>query len=209
MAPKLPPILARMERLGFDVFTSGEYNLNLFGIRDARHADTYNDLIGCAYIADGTWRVEWWPATTDPGARYLKEPMKGTSGAASLVPGQYRGVWTIGPHGQSGYEALIQRGGTVRVFRDSNRDTIHDHAEESIQDGWFGINIHAPQLDPYDRIVDYSERTVGGWSAGCQVHATTLGFRRMMWLCYKQVEHGNGDRFSYTLMRRVSGRGHV
>ena len=202
MAPRLPPILERMQRLGFVVFTSGDYNLNLFGIRDTRNPDTYNDWIGCAYLERGTWRAEWWPATTDPGGRYLQKPMKGTTGTASLVPGQYRRAWTIGPHGQTGYEALVQRGASVQVFRDSNRDAIHDHQPETIEDGWFGINIHAPQLDPYDRSVDLTNKTIGGWSAGCQVHATTAGFLRMMTLCRLQVRHRGDPWFTYTLLRR-------
>ena len=196
----LPPILTAMQQLGHTVFLNGDYNLNLFGIRDPRNADTYNDLIGCACKINGQWGVLYWHATTDPGGRYMTNPLAGTKGTASLVPGQYRGVWVIGPHGKSGYNALIQRGGQVDVYRDANLDLTHNYEDSTIERGYFGINIHAPISTPYSVSVDYTDKPVRSASAGCQVHATTQGFLDMMELCKRQVEHGHGDTFSYTLM---------
>ena len=195
-----PPIVKAMRNLGHVVFETGNYNLNLFGIRDARDPDTYNDLLGCVCKVNGHWRVFYWHGTTDPGARYLKKPMKGTTGTASLVPGQYRGVYVIGPLGQTDYNALVQHGGEVAVFRDSNLDMTHDFEDSTIERGYFGINIHAPVTNPYNRDVDRTNQPGDGASAGCQVHATTSGFLEMMELCKRQIHEGHGTKFSYTLM---------
>ena len=54
----LPPVLERIKSLGYKVFTNGDYNLNLFGIRSPETTSgAYNDLLGCAYKVDGQWRT--------------------------------------------------------------------------------------------------------------------------------------------------------
>jgi hypothetical protein len=197
---RLPPILDRIKSEGHAVFTDGAYNLNLFGIRSrTAQAGRFDDLMGCAYRAtpDGPFRVHWWAATTDPGVYWLENPMK-VSGTAILVPGQYRGCWKVGLHGGK-YEALCQRGGKVRVYRDSDKDQILDMNEDSVAEGWFGINLHASSQRG-DGTGESS--VVGKWSAGCQVHATESGFRDMMRLVHLQQEHHpRWTRYTYTLLQ--------
>ena len=203
----LPPVLEHMEKLGHRVFASGDYDLNLFGIRSPdRTAGTFNDLMGCAYKVDGVWNVQYWPATTDPGVYYRENPMS-VRGTAILQPGQYRGVYKIDKHGGK-YDALCQRNGTVKCWRDSDMDSELDLSPDVDEaEGYFGINLHASSSKPYDDNRDRNEeeaeaRDVGRWSAGCQVHASSHTFRAMMTLAKKQLEeHPNwSPAFTYTLM---------
>lgn len=197
----LPPVLERIQSLGFKVFTNGDYNLNLFGIRSPdRVSGTYDDLLGCAYKVDGQWVVRYWAATTDPGLYYRENPAN-VKGTAILVPGQYSGVYTIDMHAGK-YLALCQRNGPVTVWRDNDLDRVLDEDLET-DTGYFGINIHASSSTPYDQTRDRDEDSgVGKWSAGCQVHATTTGFREMMDLVNKQIEaHPSWEKaFTYTLL---------
>ncbi len=199
----LPVALERIEKLGHQVYTAGDYNLNLFGIRASeRAAGAFDDAIGCAYKAGGLWRVHYWQATTDPGWLYLDGASErfGADGTAILCPGQYLGAYTIGPHGRTRYDALIQSD-DVAVFRDANRDHILDTVPETIMHGRFGINIHAATVSPYDESTSDTLASSGPWSAGCQVHASVAGFRDMMTLCKRQLEaHPTWVRFSYTLL---------
>ena len=191
-----PVVLEQVEKLGFKVFDGGPYDLNLFGIRSKnRTANEFDDLIGCAYLDGKTWRVQYWPATTDPGTLNGKLATKNPKGAAILAPGQYRGAYEIGPHGSSGYTALVQRCGPVTVFRDNTGDTRLDFNRDTLESGYFGINIHASSMDPYG---DEKETTqVSNWSEGCQVHATSAGFRSMMGLCHKQIQyHATWTKFT-------------
>ena len=195
-----PAVLEQIEKLGFAVFEGGPYDLNLFGIRAKnRTANEFDDLIGCAYLDGRTWRVQYWPATTDPGTLNGELATKNPKGAAILAPGQYRGAYKIGPHGSTKYAALTQRGAEVTVYRDATGDGVLNLDPDTLETGWFGINIHASSMRPY---ADEKVTTrVANWSEGCQVHATSSGFRAMMDLCHKQIEyHPTWDSFTYTLL---------
>jgi hypothetical protein len=200
MADMLPPVLQHMESLGHAVFSDGDYDLNLFGVRSPDQTDaTFNDWMGCAYKKDGEWVVRWWQATTDPGLYYRQNPMN-VGGTAILQCGQYRGVYKIDKHAGK-YEALCQRNGVVTVWRDRNKDDVLDWDTTKPWTGHFGINLHASSSTPYGDNRDRREGgNVGKWSAGCQVHATTRGFREMMELARKQVSERGWDSFTYTLM---------
>ena len=129
-------------------------------------------------------------ATTDPGKKYLRRPIN-VDGAAILVPGQYRGVYHIGMH-RGKYEALCQRGATVKVYRDDNRDDILDHEASEIDEGWYGINIHrAHPIREMER--------VNGYSAGCQVFASPTDFNEFM-QTIRRSQKEFGDSFTYTLI---------
>lgn len=190
--PLLPEILRRIKDAGYAVFTRGNYNLNLFGIRHPnRSAGTFNDILGCAYKEDGRWIVRYWTATTDAGLAYREKPLH-PDGTAVLVAGQYRGAYKIGLH-RGAYEALVQTGAPVKVHRDNNKDKTVDVFGLPIQEGYFGINIHRASL--------YGEQVeVGRWSAGCQVFASLRDFRHLVKLAKSQVANGHGNSFTYTLL---------
>jgi hypothetical protein len=198
----LPPVLAQMQKLGHKIMCEGDYHLNLFGIRSPNKvANSFDDIMGCAYLVNGMWRVHTWPATTDPGTHYLenKDKWYGPAGVAILAPGQYVDVYKIDTH--VSYEALCQRNGAVRIYRDDDLDNELDFDEATLKSGeWIGINLHASTSHPYSTGVDKTK--VGPWSAGCQVHATVGGFLDMMELAHKQVEVLGRDTFTYTLMKQ-------
>jgi hypothetical protein len=186
----IPPILTRIESLGHAIFTKGDWNLNIFGIRSPdRVANAFDDLIGCAYKEDDLWKVEYWEATTDPGSPYLIKPIN-SAGAAIISPGQYRSCYKIAKH-RGKYDAICQVNGAVTVYRDDNRDNILDFDESSKQTGMFGINIHKRDGD---------SDTVNGASAGCQVFRYEKAFDRMMWLARKQTSERGWDTYTYTVM---------
>ena len=196
-----PSILDQIESLGFKVFENGPYDLNLFGIRSKnRTANEFDDLIGCAYLEGRTWRVQYWPATTDPGTLKGELATKNPKGAAILAPGQYRGAYKIWQH--KSYTALVQQGkNPVTVYRDDTGDTRLDFDPATLETGFFGINIHASSSDPYND--DKISTQVSGWSEGCCVHATSSGFRAMMDLCNKQIKaHPTWETFTFTLLNQ-------
>ena len=101
-----------------------------------------------------------WEATTEPGYYYTDNPMN-PDGAARIAFGQYE-AWQVGIHGTSDpHEALVQVG-SVRVYRDWNRDMIR--SGDAIDEGYFGINQHWGYDHPYDDIHTAS--------AGCLVGRT-------------------------------------
>ena len=191
----LPPVMVQAQKMGHQIWIE-PWRLWLYGIRSpGRTVNSFDDALGvCWNEGDGIWRSEIWSGTTDPGLKYMVEPLN-SEGCAILVPGQYLDTWTIGIH--YNYEALCQYGGEVSVFRDNNRDNKMDLDPATIISGYFGINIHASTLTP-----GATAGHVGGYSAGCQVHATEAGFSRMMELARLQIANNGRDRFSYTLLNQ-------
>jgi len=141
-----PLILDYVDSLGHAVFENGEYNLNIIGIRSKDHqANSFDDRICVAFKDEQGWTVRTWECTTEPGRYWLENPSN-VNGTAILVPGQYRSVWKIDKH-QGRYDALCQRNGTVKTYRDDNKDDIIDLDVQSITEGMFGINIHKAGAD--------------------------------------------------------------
>lgn len=185
-----PAILDYLEHLGHVVFEDGQYNVNIIGVRSSEHqANRFDDVIYCVYKDEkDEWVEKSWPCTTEPGKYWLENPTN-VNGTAVLVPGQYRGVWKIDRH-QGKYDALCQRNGPVKTYRDSNKDDIIDCDVESITEGYYGINIHK---------AGKASTQIDRWSAGCQVFANTSDFAEFMGICYKAREAW-GNSFSYTLI---------
>lgn len=190
----LPPILTHIQSLGHDIMWEGDYHLNLFGIRcKSIKPNSFDDILGCAYTIDDMWRVHYWPGTCDPGTFWLENPSQ-VDGTAILVPGQYKDTWKIDKH-QGKYEALCQRAGEVKVYRDANRDNVLDESADSIVSGYFGINLHRSSATG-------TSTKVEKWSAGCQVHARIAGFNEMMSLAKRQLQSIKRDTFTYTLINQ-------
>lgn len=177
-----------MARKGYRFFQEGDYNLNLVGIRAAsQRAGAFDDQLAVSFQAAGNTVCLVFPATTDPGKKYLRDPIN-PAGAAILVPGQYVGMWQLGLH-RGQYEALVQRR-PVKVYRDNDRDDELDHG--ATETGLFGINCH--RASEYHITGD-----VGAWSAGCQVLQRHDDFGILMALC-KRAAAAWGNLFTYTLL---------
>ena len=184
-----PPILNRVESLGYKIFTQKEYDLNIIGIRSQdRRPGLFDDEIRVCYKEGFDWIEERYKATTDPSMEQHKDP-DNPKGVAVLKPGQYRGVYKIDKHGGK-YYALCQRGAEVTVYRDNNLNERTDYINE--ESGWFGLNLHRAHAH---KIV-HSTRA---YSHGCQVIQNPADFARLMGLARLQLGIGY-ESFTYTLI---------
>lgn len=184
------------KKKGYAFFTQGCYNLNIIGIRRAGNVvtnifDDYLVLIYNTNTPKGGIRQskKIYSITTDPGITYMHNPIS-KEGTAILVPGQYREAYKIGLH-KGSYKALIQNK-PLKVYRDSNKDDIYDWDENTIKEGFYGINIHKAGTN---------SKKIDNWSAGCQVFANVEDFMSFMKICNNQIKAGYGDTFTYTLLR--------
>jgi hypothetical protein len=178
-----------MKVKNYKFFESGDYNLNIVGIRNSdtgsKVTNVFDDLLSVSYKIGDVWHFKKWAATTDPGTKGVKE-FHNAQGVARLVPGQYRGSHAIGLH-QGKYEALKQAK-PVKVYRDANKDMTYD--TKLITEGIYGINIHKAGAD---------STYVENWSEGCQVFKKSADFDEFMALVKKAATlHGNS--FTYTLL---------
>ena len=177
----------------FEDTANKTYDVNIVGVRNNNSliadkvTNLFDDCITISFKDEtSNWQFYCWSGTCDPGKKGVME-YHNKKGVARLVPGQYRGVWSIDKH-QGKYEALCQRNGNVTVWRDSNRDLVF---EEKITDtGIFGINIHKAGQD---------STWVENWSEGCQVFKRVKDFDIFMSIC-KKASKIHGNKFSYTLL---------
>jgi len=165
------------------------YDVNIVGVRNSATGDkvtnVFDDIMTVSYKIDGEWKFHSWPCTTDPGKKGVQQ-YHNAKGVARLVEGQYRGSHGIGLH-QGKYEALKQYK-SVKVFRDADRNMTY--AENKVDEGIFGINIHKAGAD---------STYVENWSEGCQVFKRVKDFEEFMTICRKARDiHGNS--FTYTLI---------
>lgn len=184
-----------IKKKGYKWFDQGSYDLNIVGIRNSstngKVTNHYDDCITLSYKAFDKWHFHCWAATTDPGLYWIDNPMNSRGGCAILVPDQYKDVYKIDKHSGK-YEALCQRLGKVKVYRDGNKDDVYDYDEKKIQDGYFGINIH--------RSSAYKASTyINKYSAGCQVFQDPDDFDEFMAAC-RMASSVWGNKFTYTLI---------
>jgi hypothetical protein len=169
------------------------YDVNIIGIRNNspvvsdKVTNVFDDCITLTFKDEkGVDQFYCWMATTDPGKKGVQQ-FHNKNGVARLVPGQYRGVWSVDKH-QGKYDALCQRLGNVTVFRDSNKDLMFE--EIRVDTGMFGINIHKAGKD---------STWVENWSEGCQVFKRVKDFDVFMSICKKAMKIW-GNKFTYTLV---------
>jgi len=176
-----PPLLRVLRKKGYQVHEDGQ--CNIIGVRSAQTgANSFDDEIHLVWKSNG-WQHNTYPCTCDPGTYWLENPTN-VEGTAILMPGQYP-VYKWDLH-RGKYETLCQRAGTVKVWRDADKDNVLDH-EGDPNEGWFGINIHHAGTD---------STRVDKWSAGCQV------FKRLAdWEEAVRIWKGTGaETFTYTLI---------
>lgn len=115
--------------------------INIIGIRTMnRHTNLFDDELVVIYNKDvDQASIYRFPITTRPGSITLRRPVN-SRGTAILVPGQYHSYRLDLHNGK--YLALCQRADMVKVYRDNNRNLVLDLNPKTIQEGYFGINIH-------------------------------------------------------------------
>lgn len=183
-----------MREKGYEFFTNGSYNLNIIGIRSDQQnkvTNLYDDLLVVIYkTPNETWTKQIYKITTEPGTYYMNNPLV-SKGTSIMVPGQYRGCYSVGKH-RGKYDALVQKK-AIKVYRDNNKDKTYNLKPETIDTGVFGINIH--------RSNEFSETVyINKYSAGCQVFANPNEFESFMRLCKLQNQYFSGNSFTYTLL---------
>lgn len=182
------------DKLGYDFYTDGDYNLNIIGVRnlleDDIQRDTFNDALVLIFKEKGEWVKKVWEITTDPSLKLLKAPSN-SAGTAILVPDQYTFTYKIDKH-KGQYEALCQRLKSVKVYRDKNKNNKLDMDPKTIQSGMFGINIHRASAH------NISE-SIGAYSAGCQVFKSYKDFDEFMKYAHK-YKNLYQNAFTYTLV---------
>lgn len=180
-------LFAKKNYTWFDNMQS--YNLNIFSIRNSKgQIDRFDDSLYCIYRDENlNWIIKQFEVTTDPGLGPMLRPVN-LKGTAILAPDQYVSVYKVDYH-KGKYLALCQRAGTVRVYRDNNKDRVHDFDPVTLDEGYFGINIH--KAGEESTIVD-------GWSAGCTVFKRRRDFDSFMVIVNKS-KRKYGNRFTYTL----------
>jgi len=164
------------------------YQLNIVGVRNAEtQPNKFDDSIFVFYKDENNnWIDKEYPATTDTGTYWLKNPMSNL-GSAMLKEGQYVDAYQQGLH-KGEYLALVQAK-PVTTYRDYDRDSLFDIFTKETT-GNYGINIHKAGQNSQD---------VDKWSAGCQVFQKSNDFADFMDLTTK---HRNlyGNSFTYTLI---------
>jgi len=186
--PTLDNVQEAMVRKGYAWFCRPD-SINLVGIR---HPDPlsngFNDWMTCTWCDEwGHWTFRKWRCTTDPGRYYRENPLN-VRGSAIVVPGQYRGAYTLGLH--KGYEAIVQAK-PISVWRDNDKDEILDW-EGNTHSGVYGINIHRANANSTSQNVDR-------WSAGCQVLANPHDYAELLAIVKRSCSHF-GTHFTYTLL---------
>lgn len=153
-------VIDAVETKGYPLNKADNYP-NLIGIRKPMNSDNlFNDTLYMIIWKNSQQSVcsFHYPITTDPGRWYLQHPIN-TSGCAIVKEGYYPNVWKVGKHNGK-YTALIQTGGKIKVYRDIDKDSTFDLDESTVQEGFFGINLHHAGTD---------SKTIDNWSAGCTV----------------------------------------
>lgn len=157
-------------KYGWNLFTEGDYNLNIFGIRaNESKSNTFNDLICVLYKVNGEWVLKKYDATTDPGTYYRENPIN-KNGTAILKEGRYSGSFGIGLH-HGKYRCLVQVK-PLQLYRDNNKDNILDKKGTTSEE-MAAIHIHRASASATSKQVDK-------WSAGCQVIASSDNFKEFM-----------------------------
>ena len=167
------------------------FELNIIGIRnESTVPNRFDDEIHIFFKNNSKLWIHYiFPATTDPGTYWLKNPMN-PQGTAILSQGQYNDAYQVGLH-RGKYYALVQRK-PVTVLRDYDRNAILDFQNGKPETGMFGVNIHHAS-------VNGTTKTVDNYSAGCQVFANINDFNLFMQLCEKHKQLYDNS-FTYTLI---------
>ncbi|PVV50404.1 hypothetical protein DD829_22330 [Chryseobacterium sp. HMWF035] len=186
-----------MNAKGYRVYNTPtvDWNINIIGIRNkSLQPKKFDDTLIIFHNFMEHWYINYYPITTDPSIHYLREPVN-NNGTAILVEGQYLTTYSIDKH-KGQYDALCQRLGNVKVYRDNDRNGNLDIDSIRIETGMFGINIHKGSLNG-----DWNSDNTQ-FSAGCQVFADVRHFQEFMLKC-KNARAAFGNKFTYTLLNEI------
>ena len=192
----IPEVLKAVKEQGFVVFTQGDYNLNIVGVRHPNQLpDIFNDSLYCIFKVSGEWEVHKFEVTTDPSIYWLMHPMRGDGTAILKHPQQMRASYKLGTH-KGTYPCLVQCK-PVQVWRDNNCDEIIDNYSKLTNSSSWGIQIHRANSK-------WKSKRISKWSAGCTVFSDPQEYDKFMKIIQKSIEvHPTWDKFTYTLIQGV------
>ena len=115
-------MISSLQGLGYQVFEN-PFKLNIIGVRaDTTIPNKFDDWIYVFFKNESNkWEGYKYPATTDTGTYWLKNPMS-SGGSALLKEGQYIDAYKKGLH-KGQYPALVQSK-PITIYRDYNRDAV-------------------------------------------------------------------------------------
>lgn len=189
------------QALGYKWF---EDRPNIIGIRTKLNvADVFNDLLAIIYKEGGVEIIKVYSITTDPGTFYQKNLLN-PEGCAIVEPGQWVDAYSVGFHkGYDGTKINPSKGtpypahraliltGHIMIKRDKDKDGIPGNSGSVVKGDGTGCNIHGAVRSDVTK-------TIGPWSAGCQVFAAWREKEEFMDICDKYKTDKN--KFTYTLL---------
>lgn len=179
---------------------------NIIGIRTKLQVpDVFNDLIAIVYKEAGVEKMKVYCITTEPGVFYQKNLLN-SRGCAIVEPGQWVDAYSLGFHkGYDGtkinpktetpylpHRALVLTG-HIMIKRDADKDGIAGNSGKVESGDNTGCNIHGAMRTD-------ATKTIGPWSAGCQVFAAWKEKEEFMDICEKYKKVVN-NKFTYTLVK--------
>ena len=146
-----------------------------------------NSLSDFAFVIKGGKVVAAYPWTTVPGRYYVYNPLTvgGIAGCAVLVPGQYIDSHAFRNNSANKWRSpYFEHIGTMKIYRDGNKNDIVDSGVVMDSPPWHGIFIHQMGTNPDN---------IWNWSAGCQGTTWANWLHLCQWF-------SNGQKISYTLL---------
>lgn len=169
---------------------SAYWDINLLAFRMPWQRDEFSDFAVVVVNSPAGWISRAFPITTRPGGMLFSGPAANPEGIAILQPGSYK--YKLGEH--KGKPALVQAA-PVNLARDNDGNgvplTDAEMAALAEHPQWAGINIHRAGA---------ASRSVGRWSAGCQVFQVEQDLEWVLGMVRQQAVAGLGDSVTYRLL---------
>lgn len=179
---------------------------NIIGIRTKLIVpDVFNDLLAISYKDGSQELLKVYSITTEPGVFYQKNLLN-LNGCAVVEPGQWIDAYSIGfhkgydgtrinPNTQQPYPAhrALVLTGHIRVKRDKDKNGIAGDSGIVVDGDGTGCDIHGAMRSSLTK-------TVGPWSAGCNVFAAWRDKEEFIDICEK-YRQATKNKFTYTLIK--------
>lgn len=187
---KLKEVIAKKKYKWF------EDQVNIIAIRTSLQVpDVFNDILCLVYKKDGKEILFTATITTEPGTTYQKKLLN-ANGCWVMMPAQMIDAYKSGFHQGKPDHRCLKSVGKIFGHREDDKDGIVLDDKDSInhweEGSLVGANIHGANKAGITK-------TVGPWSAGCQVHNDWKKKEEMMDIVdsYKNVNNG---LVTYTLL---------
>ena len=131
--------------------------------------------------------------------------LSGSTGVLTALAGSATGDMIdpsdVNKSDASSVDALGNQGWKYQDGGSSNTQLLANQGFNTINEGYFGINIH--RSNPYDK-----SYLVEKWSAGCQVFQSVKDYDEFLDIC-KESAKLYGNSFTYTLLTEQEIRKHL